>query len=502
MTVERGDLEERLATALKAAAASIPDEPPVEWGEVVRRRRPPAPERRGGSHSRGRVWIVSAAAAVIVFAGVAVAMTLSATSHRTPTFASRLLTAPPQKASAPTAGPGKWTLLGYVADPNWQVNPEGPHSGSITCPSATTCYVVSGISGIDPDAAPVPGTVLNVSENSGSTWAQYRLPQRLGLTSPLDCPTSDDLDCVAGGTDKAGPAILSTSDGGMHWSERSLPARDGSPTELSCLSMASCVGLFRLPVNPLSFGERVNASNVIYVGGTLKAQIASTTDGGRTWRMAHLPSGDVPQSLSCARDRCVVIAATPTQTVTGGITRGAVFTSADGGATWRTGRLPQGFGVVWSGPTQVDCVTFSTCWATGTVAALPFGASSSSSLASVAASSDDGGLTWQARPLPANVVAPRLYSISCPGAGVCWLAGWKSASTTAGSPGSSAILSTSDGGEAWREEDLSVAPGILVGAISCPATNVCIGLGGVNAQSGRAAVYSNATGSASTHQAR
>jgi hypothetical protein len=82
------------------------------------------------------------------------------------------------------------------------------------------------------------------------------------------------------------------------------------------------------------------------------------------------------------------------------------------------------------------------------------------------------------------------------------LAGWKSASTTAGSPASSAILSTSDGGEAWREEDLSVAPGILVGAISCPATNVCIGLGGVNAQSGRAAVYSNATGSASTHQAR
>ena len=115
MTVEHGDLEERLANALKAAAASIPDEPPFEWREVVRRR-PPAPVRRGRSHSRGRVWIVSAAAVVIVLAGVVVAVTMSATSHGTPTYASRLLTAAPQKASAPTAGAGDWRLLGYVSD--------------------------------------------------------------------------------------------------------------------------------------------------------------------------------------------------------------------------------------------------------------------------------------------------------------------------------------------------------------------------------------------------
>jgi photosystem II stability/assembly factor-like uncharacterized protein len=498
MTVELGDLEERLANALKAAAASIPDEPPVEWGEVLGRR-PPAPARRGRSRSRGRVWIVSAAAVVIVFAGVVVAVTLSAASHGTPTYASRLLTAAPQKASAPTAGAGDWRLLGYVSDSNWQVNPEGPHSGSIACPSSTSCYVVSGISEIDPDVAPVPGTVLNVSEDSGKSWAEYRMPPGLGLTSPLACPTADDQDCVAGGTDRAGPALLSTSDGGAHWSARSLPAKDGSPTELSCVSMTSCVALFRLPVNPLSFGERVNASNVIDVGGTLEAQIASTTDGGGTWRLAHLPTADVPQSVSCARGRCVVIAATPAHTVAGGVTRGAVFTSGDGGETWRAGKLPQGFGVVWSGPTQVDCVTFSTCWATGTVAVPPSGASSSSSLVSVAASSDDGGLTWQPRSLPADLAAPRLYSISCPRPEHCWLAGWKSATTTAGSPLSSVILSTSDGGESWRQEALSVAPGTLVGAISCPATNVCIGVGGVNAHTGRAAVYSNAAGPTSSH---
>ena len=294
------------------------------------------------------------------------------------------------------------------------MNPEGPHSGSITCPSSTTCYVVSGISEIEPDVAPVPGTVLNVSEDSGASWAEYRMPPGLGLTSPLACPTADDLDCVAGGT--TGRARLPQY---IRWRGAlvgALPAGQGwEPDRAVGVSMTSCVGLFRLPVNPLSFGERVNASNVIDVGGTLEAQIASTTDGGRTWRSAHLPTGDVPQSVGCARGRCVVIAATPAQTVTGGVTRGAVFTSGDGGENWRSGKLPQGFGVVWSGPTQVDCVTFSTCWATGTVAVPLSGASSSSSLVSVAASSDDGGLTWRDRPLPADLAAPRLYSISCPG---------------------------------------------------------------------------------------
>ena len=502
MTVEHADLEERLAKALKAAAASIPhDEPPVEWVDVVRRR-PPAPVRRDRPHSRGRVWIISAVAGVIVLgAVVTVAIALAPTSHNRTTFASRLLTAAPQKGSAPRSSAGDWTLLGYVSDATWRVNPQGPSSGSIACPNSTTCYVVSGISTLTSDAAPIAGTVLNVSKNSGASWARYRMPSGLGLTSPLSCPTHDDLDCLAGGTHGAGPALLSTSDGGATWSARSLPATDGSPIELSCVSMMNCAGLFRIPVDPLSFGERVTESNVIYVGGTLSARIYSTTDGGQTWKLAHLPTGDVPQSVSCALGRCVVMAATPARTVTGGVTRGAVFTSADRGETWQEGRLPQGFGVVWSGPTQVDCVTFSTCWATGTVAAPRAGSSPPSSLISVVASSDDGGLTWEVHPLPSDVANPRLYSISCPRPEDCWLAGWSSAPTTGPRSLSSVILSTPDGGDTWSQEGLPVAPGTLVGAISCPATNVCIGLGGVNAQSGRMSVYGNATRSPSSEEA-
>ena len=251
MTVEHADLEERLAKALKAAAASIPhDEPPVEWVDVVRRR-PPAPVRRDRPHSRGRVWIISAVAGVIVLgAVVTVAIALAPTSHNRTTFASRLLTAAPQKGSAPRSSAGDWTLLGYVSDATWRVNPQGPSSGSIACPNSTTCYVVSGISTLTSDAAPIAGTVLNVSKNSGASWARYRMPSGLGLTSPLSCPTHDDLDCLAGGTHGAGPALLSTSDGGATWSARSLPATDGSPIELSCVSMMQLCGPLSDPCRP------------------------------------------------------------------------------------------------------------------------------------------------------------------------------------------------------------------------------------------------------------
>ena len=190
MTVEISDLEERLSRALKAAVASIPDEPPVvEWGELVRRR-PRAPARRDRPHSSGRAWIVTAAAAVVVLAVVVtVAMALSPTSRQLPTFASRLLTAAPHQASAPSEAGGDWSLVSYLSDSSWHVNPEGPLSpGSIACQNSTTCYVVSGIAGINPAIAPTPGTVFNVSENSGASWARYQMPTGLGLTSSLDLP--------------------------------------------------------------------------------------------------------------------------------------------------------------------------------------------------------------------------------------------------------------------------------------------------------------------------
>jgi photosystem II stability/assembly factor-like uncharacterized protein len=493
MTIDNSQLEETLTRALTAAVVSVPDDPPLDWIDLVQSH---CLERgRAGAHVPGRRrWSLATAASIVVVAVAAsVAFALMPASQTVNTAASRLLTPPPSKANAPTLPPGPWGLVSYVTDSSWHIDPAGPvaNAGALTCPTSTTCYVVSGISDINPARPPVPGTVLNVSENSGVSWAQYQLPRGMGLTSALSCPSGNGPRCLAGGTDNGSPALLMTTDGGAHWSEQLLPADDGSPTQLSCVSMIQCTGLFTTPVNPLSFGEGVNENNEIYLGGTLSASIYSTNDGGLTWQQAALPTGDVPQSVSCSSSRCVVVAATPTQTVFGRITRGAVFSSSDGGRNWQSGTLPSGFGVVWSGPSQVDCVSVSACWATGTVVAPDPAFSTGTDLVSVIASSDDGGSTWQIHPIPADVSQPHLYSISCPTANHCWLAGW-SGSGSVVLPSTSVILSTLDGGTTWVQDNLEVGSGALVGAISCPSGNVCVGLGGVNSGSGRVSVYSNA----------
>lgn len=499
MTIDNSQLEERLTQALTAAVVSVPDEPPLEWIDLIQTHSLETDPRE--AHVRGHRRQIAAVAASVVVAvvGASVAFALIPTSQTVNTVASRLLTFPPSKAPAPATPPGPWGLVSYVTDSSWHVDPAGPvtDAGALACPTRTTCYVVSGISDFNPAHSPVPGTVLNVSENAGTSWAQYQMPAGMGLTSALSCPTSDGLHCLAGGTDNGSPELLTTPDGGAHWSQQSLPADDGSPTQLSCVSMTECTALFTATVNPLSFGESVNENNETYLGGTLSASIYSTSDGGLTWQQAGLPTSDVPQSVSCISSRCVVVAATPTQTVSGHITRGAVFSSADGGRTWQVGTLPSGFGVVWSGPSQIDCVSVSTCWATGTVVAPDPAFSTGTELVSVVASSDDGGLTWQVHAIPAGVSQPHLYSISCPTANQCWLAGWNgSGSVTL--PSASVILSTIDGGTTWSQDRLEVGSGARVGAISCPSANICVGLGGVNSGSGRVSVYNNAADPASS----
>ena len=499
MTPDHAVLEKRLTRALTAAVVGVPDEPPVDWNDLIQSHSFEAGPREAQVSGRRRRIVAVAASIVVVAVAASLAFALMPRSQTVNTAASRLLTRPPIKATAPAAPPGPWGLVSYVTDSSWHINPTGPlaNAGALACPTSTTCYVVSGISDINPAHPPIPGTVLNVSENSGTSWAQYQMPVGMGLTSALSCPSGDGLHCLAGGTDDGSPALLMTPDGGAHWSEQSMPADDGSPTQLSCVSITQCTGLFTTPVNPLSFGESVNENNEIYLGGTLSASIYSTNDGGLTWQQASFPTGDVPQSVSCTSSRCVVVAATPTQTVSGHITRGAVFSSADGGRTWQVGMLPSGFGVVWSGPSQVDCVTASTCWATGTVSALDPAFSTNTDLVSVVASSDDGGLTWHVHPIPPDVPQPHLYSISCPAANQCWVAGWNgSGSVTL--PSTSVILSTLDGGTTWMQDRLEVGSGALVGAISCPSGNVCVGLGGVNSESGRVSVFTNAADPASS----
>ena len=102
-----------------------------------------------------------------------------------------------------------------------------------------------------PASPPTAGTVLNVSENSGASWARYQMPTGLGLTSSLTCPTPDGL-ALRGRRDVRRQALLFSVPQMAGCTGRSSRCRqtDGSPVELSCVSMMKCAGLFRDPCQP------------------------------------------------------------------------------------------------------------------------------------------------------------------------------------------------------------------------------------------------------------
>jgi len=76
--------------------------------------------------------------------------------------------------------------------------------------------------------------------------------------------------CVAVGTGTAGPAIVSTVDGGSDWQPGPVPAGVSALTSISCSSASTCVA-----------------------GGTTgaKGALIETGDGGRSWAPVPLAAG-------------------------------------------------------------------------------------------------------------------------------------------------------------------------------------------------------------------
>jgi hypothetical protein len=120
---------------------------------------------------------------------------------------------------------------------------------SVSCVSATSCTAVGG-DGWSPDGTNVQQNLL-VESLSGGSWTTTYNP-----TSPLNdlfyfygvsCPDSED--CVAVGTDNAGPISMADTDGS--WSQLSPPGLpSGAPADsvvelsgVSCVSSSECVAV-------------------------------------------------------------------------------------------------------------------------------------------------------------------------------------------------------------------------------------------------------------------
>lgn len=489
------------------------------------------------------------AAALLVAASLAVIVAISVTVLSSGSG----LTAPVHtawKAARPlpgsvthvTAPAGTFVLADYITTASWQQNVTGPEPGYLTCPTSLTCYV-TGDSTVS-SSGPVVLETLYISTDGALDWSVLPLPAGVDFTTPFTCSSADV--CAAGATDKNQPVLISTVDGGHSFTISPLPSADGKLYSLSCPSSDFCAGLA---------GTSVDANLT-----PIDATFLSTTNDGLTFSDSPLPSGDSMESLDCPTATSCVAVGTSNALGINDWTSGVVATTTDGGQSWSSGALPEGFGVNYL--SRLTCVDAEHCSVIGLIAiAQDFPGCSASAPASSGpqtmppqspavqaisaeesawateaneksrseglgyecgsssysyvndiASTNNAGLTWTPEALPSSAPNPELSDIACSSDANCVASGSVEIPERFGpnkiNMGSAAVLVTNDGGASWTKVSFaapSSLPGgvqidafLAVGDIQCPQANDCIALGVSDQGSKTTPVYTSSPSSPSS----
>jgi photosystem II stability/assembly factor-like uncharacterized protein len=371
----------------------------------------------------------------------------------------------------------------------------------ISCPGGGTCFVIGKSANGTTAVVQLFGTT-----DGGATWPTQITLNAAETIAGISCPTTTA--CYAVSTQGN---VWTTSDG---WKTSHKYGVTGTGlTAISCPSTTTCFATdntqqlpggspFFTPASPgnvfsttnggvnwnlsFSLGHDTQAgiyspfftitcptTTTCYAAGQ-QGLLATTTDGGANWRTERLPSRQVVNGISCT--------SASTCFATGSNT-GIVHT-ADFGASWD---LQAG------GPSSfldISCPTTTVCFAGGifgyitqtttagaawtkvhpaaagsTIAAMSCSGASCYAAANEALrSSHDSGATWSTQSLSNG---DQLIGIACPGANACFAVGW---------PG--AIYKTIDGGVSWNYQPngLSRTDETLV-AISCASATNCMAVG-------------------------
>jgi photosystem II stability/assembly factor-like uncharacterized protein len=214
-----------------------------------------------------------------------------------------------------------WTSV-PLSDGVTQGIADGPAVHPVSCVSGTTfCVTIVGdldniINGSD------IGQAALVTTDAGQTWStNVTLPSTVFPITALSCATTSV--CWASGySANGGPGVAESTDGGLHWSDRtpSAWASDAhwSPNSIDCVSATTC-----WMAGSSLFGYTPS--------------VVSTTDGGADWTVfGNLPqfppdsNGYVLQAISCVTAvSCVAVGGQY-----GGSSMAAVISTTDGGTTW------------------------------------------------------------------------------------------------------------------------------------------------------------------------
>jgi hypothetical protein len=377
---------------------------------------------------------------------------------------------------------------------------------------------------------------LYASTDFGSTWTDYPMPSGFLSTSPLVC--SDATDCAAGGAYNAQPVLVTTSDGGHSFAIDPLPAGVGTIYSLSCPSTQFCAGLVAKNADPNLVPENatllttsdggVHFSNSSIIAGDSMEQIvcssdtacttigtsdslgindstagvsAVTTNRGQTWSAGTFPVGfgvNYLSQISCAdAQHCSVIGniempnANPPAcaTIKPSLPKSSPPTPPEqSSAVAAISKLEYRYAM--AAFQGADSTSF-TCG----------GGVNGETIISDIASTSDGGLTWTPEQLPSDVPQPQLSGISCPSENECWTSGSAAISQQVGTAydgGSSVLIGTTNAGTLWSKVIFSVPKGspnfdgqsfLSAAFISCPTINDCAANGSGAQSAPNAPIY-------------
>lgn len=439
---------------------------------------------------------------------------------------------------------GTWSLVDDVLSGTWNQYTNGPSRGSLSCPTVSTCYVMSGHYNSPDAGAPLLGVSLSVSSDGGQTWTAQPMPSGFAPTSQVACGSGSM--CAAGGIRSGVPVLAVTQDGGGTWSLDPLPRGVGHFATVSCLSESFCAGL------------ATNSKLSVLSQTITDATFLLTTDGGTTFTDRSLVKGDSMQALDCESEQdCTAIGWNDELGGQGNFGAGVSAHTTDGGATWTAGTIPEGLGV--QGGSSLSCSDAQHCWMIGLIAVpfdnspqcvgrpnpglgsttTPTTSAETPAVAAVAqaesaaveqevqkeaasgqvscrapgwplfvsalASTSNAGLSWTPDPLPSDVPEPAFEDLSCPTDLQCWVTGSDAVPRVVGATsdgGQPVLLGTADGGATWSNVTFSVPEGapdaysqsyLSLGMISCPSAGSCVALGDAAQSAPSSPVYTLTT---------
>jgi photosystem II stability/assembly factor-like uncharacterized protein len=312
---------------------------------------------------------------------------------------------------------------------------------SVYCSSPQSCLAIGS-------------SFAATTSDGGRSWASHPMSHAGMGFDELACPTPEI--CMAIGpyqdvirnrkakTETFRAAIAKTTDGGRTWTMAApLPKGVGRALDaISCATRSYCV----------LAGSSLSVDGVPTVGYAL-----ATTNLGRSWRHLKIPRGDVLPGITCEMPgHCVAVAEG---------TFDHIATTNDGGSTWR-----QSSGLIRAPPDFVSsptCIGLTRCYIVG----WSYQEENLPPVASII-QTDDGGRTSINDVLPPNTSV--LSQISCASAADCVAAGggWNHA----GGSGPPDLLTTSNGGTTWVARSLPASI-IDINGISCPTVTWCMMVG-------------------------